>query len=253
MEVLKKGGRVSKPVSKQMNDPEPFLSESQERLVALLKKSFDVVPFAVDEECNEMFARLAKFCQKALEKRNRGRDPKYANMDIESLIGLSRSIEEGTAATQATSTSPAPASTQATMPTTNGSKRPRGSQESDRSEAEPAEESERWTFEKAYNVVEVTEVQLLGPRHVILRVLARPPVAGNKAPREYCMETADLQAVDGFRGKPGKRLRDNLASSLEKYYQVNDSVDPAPLIDLLRPFLWAAAFIEAFGSKRRAQ
>jgi predicted Zn-dependent protease with MMP-like domain len=60
-----------------------FSSESQERLVALLQKAFDVVPFAPDDACEDMFVQLARFCESALEKRNLRKEAKFSQLDIE--------------------------------------------------------------------------------------------------------------------------------------------------------------------------
>lgn len=222
-----------------------FSSEAQERLAALLRKTFDVVPFAADEACNEIFVSLAKFCGTALETRSLRQEGRFSSLNIEDLIKLSGHIVVGE---RVTTEKPGKKSS-------SGTKRPRSSSgvETRPSDDESAAFSQgigRWSFESAYNIVEVVAINNSGASSFQMIVKARPPVAGNKAPSEYVMERADLEAISGFKGKPAKRLRENLCSALEAFFAGNADANPTVLLDIIRPLEWASALCECLAKTR---
>lgn len=220
-----------------------FSSEAQERLAALLRKTFDVVPFAADEACNEIFVSLAKFCGTALEKRNLRQEGRFSSLNIEDLIKLSGHIVvDGRVTTEKPG-----------KKSSSGTKRPRSSVETRPSDGESAAFSQgigRWSFESAYNIVEVVAINNSGASSFQMIVKARPPVAGNKAPSEYVMERADLEAISGFKGKPAKRLRENLCNALEAFFAGNADANPTVLLDIIRPLEWASALCEGLAKTR---
>jgi len=212
-----------------VNSEPVFSTEPQERLGALLHKAFDMVPFATDQACDEMFLTLATFCQTTLAKRKLRKEAKFATLDLESLIGLSKSITVDTGG----ATTERAAATIDVRP-----KRERAS-----SSAEIKDES-RWTFESAYNIVEVIEVKT-APFQLFVK--CRPPVAGNQAPRTFCMESSDLSLIDDFQGKKGRRLKTNLANALESFFQ--DDHDPTELLEHIRSSTWAVDLVKSLESK----
>lgn len=225
-----------------MDDDPPFCSEAQERLAALLRKTFDVVPFASDEACNELFLCLAQFCRNALQKRNLRKEAKFASLDIESLIGLSRSIVVVDAG--ATSEKLL-AMKRDRQPGSEGDEREHSSAPS----RGPGEPAERWTFENAYNIVAIVELKS-APLQLVVK--AKPPVAGNKAPRTFCMEADDLRAIDGFRGKPAKRLKTNLVLALEEYFD-ETHLDFSELLGTIRLCEWATDLVKHVDRKKMAK
>lgn len=194
------------------------MSESQERLSALLKKTFDVIPFATDEECDHIFFSIASFCRKAQENSTQKAPSHYESYSINDLIDLSKSIEFKS-----------------------GEKRPRNSLEYAEGCNIPSGHVSRWTFESAYNIVEVVSFELASKQ---LLVMARPPVAGNKAPSQYIMEVDDLRSIDVRRGKQAKLLREKLGDALVTYCVRNPDGPWTCIVDLIRPFPWAASVVQ---------
>jgi hypothetical protein len=109
-------------------------------------------------------------------------------------------------------------------------------------------ERSRWTFEKAYNVVEVEGVR---SEPFQLLVKARPPVAGNKAPQKFWMETSDVQGIDNLGGKQAKRLKANLVKCLEAYFAETDE-DSSTLVNVVVQTQWAAELVKTLRHKRVA-
>lgn len=202
-----------------------FTSESQERLAALLAKAFDVVPFAPDDACEDIFSKLALFCKLAIEKRNVQAHVKFSALDIETLIGISKSVHH----------TPLPQPPQ---------KRER---ESDSGPvvpvAGPGRSIDRWKFESAYNVVDIVSWKET-PFQLVVK--AKPPVAGNKAPQTFWMDETDLTSMDDFGGKPGKKLKENLAKALQAFF--NDAF-PNILANLLSQTSWGQKIVKTKNDK----
>lgn len=195
-----------------------FTSESQERLAALLEKAFDVVPFAPDDACEEIFSKLALFCKLAIDKRNVQAQAKFSALDIETLIGISKSL------------TPLPQPPQ---------KRER---ESDGSSVVPVaglgRSFERWKFESAYNVVDIVSWKET-PFQLVVK--AKPPVAGNKAPQTFWMDETDLARMDDFGGKAGKKLKGNLATALKGFFT---DAFPNILVNVLNQTSWGQNIVK---------
>lgn len=205
-----------------------LITEAQERLSAILKKTFDVIPFATDDECDQMFLSIASFCRRTQEKRDQKRESKYDTLDIDGLIDLSKSLSNESS---------------------NGLKRPRDlSDDVGVGCNGPILEKTQWSFEKAYNIVEI--VAFLDDSKQLV-VKARPPVAGNKAPSEFIMGIADLKSIDNLGGKQAKKLRQNLCTALEKYCTDNLACPSSRIIDLVRPFQWALTLVETLKKLRQ--
>jgi hypothetical protein len=196
---------VWKKLETQKSVDEMFSSEAQVRLHALLTKLTDVLPSVGDVECDELFGLVASFCENAIEKKKKLNSGKYMDLDVESLMEMAKNVKQETDETIA-----------------NGKKRSR-----------PDDTGvPRWTFEKAYNIVKVVRVQEQEPFLVFVK--ARPPVAGNQKPIDYCMGEEDLAVISSQTGKKATRLKNNLVAALEEFYDENAETPRAPLIEKLR-------------------
>jgi hypothetical protein len=164
-----------------------------------------VLPSVGDVECDELFGLVASFCENAIEKKKKLNSGKYMDLDVESLMEMAKNVKQETDETIA-----------------NGMKRSR-----------PDDTGvPRWTFEKAYNIVKVVRVQEQEPFLVFVK--ARPPVAGNQKPIDYCMGEEDLAVISSQTGKKATRLKNNLVAALEEFYHENPEIPRAPLITKLR-------------------
>jgi len=71
-----------------------LLSEAQYKLAALLTKTKDVVPFATDGACDELFATVADFARAMITENERRKEQNYDDMKLEELLGLSTSSRD---------------------------------------------------------------------------------------------------------------------------------------------------------------
>jgi hypothetical protein len=65
-----------------------MLSESQYKLAALLTKTKDVLPFATDAACDEMFLLLADFARDMMSENERRKGTNFEEMNLEDLLQL---------------------------------------------------------------------------------------------------------------------------------------------------------------------
>ena len=65
-----------------------LLSEAQYKLAALLTKTKDLLPFATDAACDEMFASLADFARDMLVENDRRKEKNFDDMKLEDLLRL---------------------------------------------------------------------------------------------------------------------------------------------------------------------
>jgi hypothetical protein len=65
-----------------------MLSESQYKLAALLVKTKDVLPFATDAACDDMFVLLADFARDMMSENERRKGTNYEEMNLEDLLQL---------------------------------------------------------------------------------------------------------------------------------------------------------------------
>lgn len=218
-----------------------FTSDAQERLAALLEKAFDVVPFAADEACEEAGALLAKFHDCALANHETRKRSRFSRLDLDALIGLSQCVQlnvssEGSRIHDLEE---------------DGRKR-KVSEKAQLIEGQKEkfldEDRLRWTFESAYNVVEVEDI-LSEPLQLLVK--ARPPVAGNKAPRKFWLDSTDIKGIDLLRGKHAKRLKSNLVKCLETFFAGDEN--PEPLLQLIENAEWAAGLVKLLQSRKKIQ
>jgi len=70
------------------------LSEAQQKLIALLQKAQEVIPFADDEQCNTAFHQVVNFASDALQRKRQCSESHFTSLDLEQLVLLSHISDE---------------------------------------------------------------------------------------------------------------------------------------------------------------
>lgn len=206
----------------------PFNSVAQERLYALLLRASEVLPFASNDDCDEVFDALADFCLASSASKRERSAGKFAKLSIEELIALG----------------PDQSLLNRKRPKLSGveNKEQKEEKVETRREGDGGDDNlvTKWRFELAYNVVSVSSVQA---EPLSITLLARPPVAGNQKPILYVMDLHDLNSVEVRRGRQGTKLRNTLLNALRDYAETCRL--PDNLIARLKTFEWSKPLIEA--------
>lgn len=207
-----------------------FNTEAQERFAALLVRAGEVVPFNSDEECQETFLRLADACSVALANKEARSAARFADMSLEELVALARREPQQ-------------------EPPVGAGKRRRDEEEAE-AEGEPEVEAgeQKWRFEQAYNIVSICSIQ--DEDDLSIRILARPPVAGNQKPVLYAMDGSDFDSISVQRGRNGTKLRNTFLAALQHYASTCNWALPERFLARLKRYDWSKALPSEWEAKR---
>lgn len=169
---------------------EPFFSAEQERLAALLEKVTSLVPFSSNEACSDLFEAIVAFSRDSLEQKNVRSKREFFQLDIVQLIDLSK-----------TSSVKRERETCETSPSL--SKFGKGGFDK--------QDITKWTFEEAYNIVEVTGLVEFPFQ---IHVLAKPPVAGNQKSVARVMDEVAFGSIASLKGRNATKLKKKLNAAL---------------------------------------
>ena len=176
-----------------------FTTEEHARLDALLKKMVDLVPHLSEGQGEALFAIVAKFGRAGLEKQARQVENKFLQLDVEQLIGTA---------------------------TKRSKKQIVRAEDEEREEFEqlPKKRKEEnsnnssdkmnWSISEASNIVEVLSVT---NDPFAIRLLAKPPVAGNRKPVEFVMDEASFDSISAMTGRPANKLKATLRARLAEF------------------------------------
>jgi hypothetical protein len=237
-------------------DGQLLSTEAQERLSALLTKAVDVLPYASDEACNQVFAILAQFCTNALAKKHARREAKFALMNVEDLIALAQDIapnrqdeakkrkqlDEGAEVCEKEEegeSSLAKKKKIAPKPAKSGGDNEIEGDESDGKLAEV-----QWEFSQAYNIV---KVRTIDEEPFLIHLMARPPIAGNQKALAYFMRRDDFHSVNDQSGRNGSTLRKRLVAALSEYCETLNEI-PQFLREELNTFEWSKSVVSSHNS-----
>ena len=226
-----------------------FNSEAQERLSALLAKTINIVPFASDDDCDSAFSALADFCNAALESKRERKRAKFSSMAVEDLIALAGNVHdhEGSKPMKALGggRSVKKAGESIERKEKEKEKEREHDGESERGlerspgmahDMESSPDASSWGFEQAYNIVRVVKVEV---DPVSIRVMARPPVAGNQKPVASIMDENDLKGVGMHKGRNGTKLRKTLGRALLEYGRTCETGFPPLVLTQLKEYEWS--------------
>ena len=207
-----------------------FCSDAQERLAALLGKASDLVPYVSDSACDELFSQLAAFCREALAEKAACAESKFLHLDVEQLIALSKEdlkrerplTSEGSVKRGRSGEGVTPSLCPASNP-----------------------DGVTWSFEDAYNVVEVT---LISGQPFKVHLLAKPPVAGNQRPSKFVMGEHAFDDISSLKGRNGAKLRKTLLAALSLYC-AKESGFPPILVTKLGLSEWGVELANELKSK----
>ena len=176
-------------------------TEEHARLDALLKKMVDLVPYLSDVQSEALLAIVAKFARAGLKKQAARVENKFLELDVEQLI-------------ETTTTKKNKKKNREEAEEELEDREVRQSQKKRKEGEENGDKVTQWSLSDGSNVVEVLSVD---QNPFVIRLLAKPPVAGNRRPVEFAMNEEDFDSISTMTGRPANKLKATLRTRLVEF------------------------------------
>ena len=186
-------------------------TEEHARLDALLKKMVDLVPYLNDVQSEALLTIVVKFCRAGLEKQAAWAENKFLELDIEQLIE--------TTTTKKNKNKKKEQDAEEEMEEDEEPEDRNVQKKKRKEENSTSVDKTRWSLSEASNIVGVLSID---QNPFVIRLLAKPPVAGNRRPVEFVMNEDDFDSISSMTGRPANKLKATLRTRLVEFCSKNE-------------------------------